>query len=203
MTFTDSDRRAIEEAVAAAEKLTHGEIFCVAAQASDDYRFIPLLWAALAALFVPAPLLFATALPAQVVYLAQLAAFLVLAPVLLWWPVRIRVVPGGVRRARAHRHALEQFLAHGLHTTERRTGVLIFLSLAEHYGEVIADEAIYRSVAPGVWDEAVAALVAGAAAGAPARGFTDAIAICGRVLAEHFPPDGTGRDELPNGLVEL
>lgn len=203
MILTERDRETVAAAIAAAEKATSGEIFCVLARASDDYRFIPLAWAALAALAVPGPLIVATLMSAQAIFLVQLAIFLALALVMQWWPVRIRVVPAAVRRGRAHRHALEQFLAHGLHTTEGRTGVLVFLSLAERYGEVVADEGIYREVDPAVWDEAVAALLAGAAAGQPARGFADAVAVCGKVLARHFPPAPGDRDELPNRLVEL
>ena len=37
------------------------------------------------------------------------------------------VTPRAVRRARARNAAMQQFLAHGLHVTEGRTGVLIFV----------------------------------------------------------------------------
>ena len=55
-TLADQDRARIRDAVAAAEAKTAGEIFVVVAAASDDYRLVPLLWATLAALFVPLPL---------------------------------------------------------------------------------------------------------------------------------------------------
>jgi putative membrane protein len=203
MRITDQDRQAIAEAITRAEKTTSGEIFCVVTRSSDDYRFIPLLWAALAALVLPAPLILFTLVPAQAIYLAQLVCFLVLAPGLSWWPLRIKCVPPAIRRRRAHARALELFLAHGLHTTSARTGVLLFLSLAERHAEVVADEGIYARVAPDVWDEAVAALVAGARKGAPGEAFIAAIEICGKVLTAHFPPRADDRDELANQLVEL
>lgn len=203
MEITDQDRDAIASAITRAESSTSGEIFCVVTRASDDYRFIPLLWAALAALVLPAPLILFTLVPAQTIFLAQLLCFAVLALALSWWPLRVRCVPPAIRRQRAHARALELFLAHGLHTTSARTGVLLFLSLAEHHAEVVADEGIYDKVAPDVWDEAVAALVAGARKGAPGEAFIDAIEICGKVLAAHFPPRADDRDELANRLVEL
>jgi putative membrane protein len=58
-------------------------------------------------------------------------------------------------------------------------------------------------VSPHVWDEAIAALIAGIKAGRPADGFVAAIERCGAVLAEHFPPGALNRDELPNKLVEI
>jgi len=203
MSITDSGRQEIADAIRAAEAMTSGEIFCVHARASDDYRYIPLLWAALAALLLPAPLILFTLWPVQIIYLAQLAVFLALALAGSWEPLRLRLLPGTVKRRRAHRNALEQFLAHGLHKTESRTGVLIFVSEAEHYAEVVADAAIYEKVAPAVWDEAVAALVSAARAGRLAEGFVKAIAICGEVLARNFPRANDDRNELPNQLVEL
>jgi len=203
MRMRDQDREEISAAIRMAEAMTSGEIFCVYARASDDYRYIPLLWAALAALLLPAPLILFTVWPVQIIYIAQLLLFLALVVVLAWEPLRVRVVPGPVKRRRAHRHALEQFLAHGLHTTEGRTGVLIFMSAAERYAEVVADEGIFRKVDASVWDGAVKALVAAARQGRPGQGFVKAIGICGEVLAQHFPHAEGDRDELPNRLVEL
>ena len=87
--------------------------------------------------------------------------------------------------------------------TERRTGVLIFASVAERYAEIVADAGINAKVPPHVWDQAVAALIAGIKDGRPGDGFVSAIEQCGAVLAEHFPPGALNRDELPNKLVEI
>src|SRR6187399_1968319 len=45
-----------------------------------------------------------------------------------------------------------------LQHTELRTGVLIFVSVAERYAEIVADAGIATKVSPSVWDEAVAGL---------------------------------------------
>ena len=202
-TLSDADRDRIRKAVAAAELRTAGEIFTVVAAASDDYRSIPLLWATLVALVTPLPLILLTRLPALEIYLAELAVFIGLAVILSWGGMTRFVVPKRVKRERAHGRAVEQFLAHGLHTTEARTGVLIFVSLAERYAEIIADAGIAGKVGAGVWDEALQKLLAEVKAGRLADGLVAAIGMAGTVLATHFPPRPGDRNELPNDLILL
>ena len=112
-------------------------------------------------------------------------------------------MPAAVKRRRAGRLAREQFFAQGLHLTRARTGVLIFVAVAEHYVEIIADQGIDSQVPPGTWDAAVSDFVAQVRAGRVADGFLAAIAAVGDHLAKHFPraPDDT--DELPNRLIEI
>jgi len=228
--LTDTDRAAIEAAVREAESRTLGEIYCVLAQEASDYREVPLAWAAAAALLGPALLLLAgievqapdlfnpgwTA--AQVGGVAEAAAraallgavllqgLLFVAVLLLASapPVRRVLTPRGLKRDRVRRRAQEFFLAKGLHATRERTGVLIFVSVRERMAEIIADEGVASKVEPRVWDEAMAALVAGIRRGEPDAGFVAAIRMCAAVLAEHFPPgDRDNPNELPDSLVEL
>ena len=103
----------------------------------------------------------------------------------------------------AHVEAMRQFFAQGLHKTEHRTGVLIFASAAEHYAEVIADAGINAKVSQEVWDEAVAVLIAGIAAGRRRKASSRRSSKCGAVLAEHFPPGALNRNELPDKLIEI
>jgi putative membrane protein len=201
--ITDADKARIAEAIRQAETKTSGEIFCVIAQHSSDYRLVPLAWAALIALLVPAPLIYFTLWPASVIYLVQLVAF-VAATIGLGQPgLRFRVVPRRAKHDRAHAEAMRQFFAQGLDRTESRTGVLIFASVAERYAEIVADAGINAKVKPVVWDDAIAALISAIKHGRAGDGFVAAIEQCGVVLAEHFPPGAINRDELPNKLVEL
>lgn len=201
--LSDADRARIRQAVAAAETRTAGEIFVVIANASDDYGFIPLIWATLVALVVPLPLIAVTLLSASAIFAIQLGVFIALALVLSLPAARPLVVPTGVKLARAHGLAVQQFLAHGLHTTEARTGALIFVSLAERHAEIIADAGIAAKVDQAVWDEVMAALLAEIRQGRLAAGLVAAIASVGAVLAQHFPPRARDRNELPNDLIML
>lgn len=113
------------------------------------------------------------------------------------------VTPRRVRRTRVRKVALQQFLAHGLHTTQNRTGVLIFAALSDHWVEVIADQSIHEKVDPEIWGDAVAALIKNLKQDRPVEGLEQAIAICGQVLADQFPPEADDRNELPDRLVVL
>jgi putative membrane protein len=81
--------------------------------------------------------------------------------------------------------------------------VLIYVSDAERYAEVIADDGIYKKVPPGTWDDLIEDLTAQIARGTRVEGFVAAIEKCGAVLGEHFPPEPLGEDELPNHLIVL
>ena len=201
LSQADKDRIAV--AIRAAEAGTSGEIFCVLARRASDYHLVPVAWAALVALLVPAPLIYLTPWPAAAIYLIQVLAFIVVAVVLSRPSIRFRIVPRRAKHDRAHALAVRQFLAQGLQQTEKRTGVLIFASLAEHYAEIVADAGIDAKVPNEVWQQAVDALIAGIKRERADEGFVAAIERCGAVLAEHFPPGALDRDELPNKLVEI
>ncbi len=228
--LTNDDRARIEAAVKAAEEKTRGEIYCVVAHESSDYREAPIAWAALAALAAPAVLLMAgihVTVPdlfgepwtaAQIGAAAESAAraavagaillqgalFLTVAVIVSIPPVRRFMTPRSLKQERVRRRAREQFLARDLVGTRERTGVLIYVSAAERMAELIADEGVASKVASSVWDEAMTKLVAGVRHGRTAEGFEQAIGLCGEVLAEHFPArPGDNPDELPNNVVML
>jgi putative membrane protein len=201
--ISHSDRARISAAIRKAEAKTSGEIFCVIAAASSDYRHVPLAWATAIALLSPVPLLFLTVLPAPTIYLCQLGVFIAAMMLLSPRAVRYRLVPRRARHVRAHTTAMRQFMAQGLQNTDKRTGVLIFASAAERYAEIIADTAINAKVPQATWDQAIATLVAAIKAGRAGDGFVAAVEQCGAVLAAHFPPGAMQRNELPDKLVQI
>jgi putative membrane protein len=201
--FTPEEHAAISNAISRAEEHTSGEIVVVVARASAGYRTFALMCAALIALAVPLPFIYFSKWPVEYIYLAQMIVFAVAAILSQWEPLRIAITPGSIKRARAHQRAIEQFLVQNLHTTHGRTGVLIYVSIAERYAEAIADDGIYRKVTPEVWDALIAALTVNIGRGAHVEGFVAAIETCGAILAEHFPPETGDRDELPNHLIVL
>ncbi len=197
----DHDR--ISAAILNAEQQTSGEIVCVLVRESTEATALPLLLAALAAMFVPWPLLALTALPVNVILLLQLLTFFILALVLCMPRVRITLVPRAARRAMAHRMAAEQFMIRGIGRKPERTGVLIFVSLAERYARIIADQAIAERVPDNHWREAVDALIAHTSRSDVAGGFVAAINICGRVLHENFPRGEGSQAELPDRIYVI
>lgn len=201
--FTVEEEHRIAEAITRAEKATSGEIVAVIASESDSYLYAPFLWAALLSLLVPWPLIYFTWMPVQWIFLIQLIVFLLLLLAMLPQSVRLTLVPPSVQRLRAHRRAVEQFLVQNLHTTSGRTGVLIFVSVAEHYAEVLADTGIDAKVPPGTWQGIVDELTSKIGAGRAADGFVAAITRAGEHLALHFPPGSADPNELPNHLIVL
>jgi putative membrane protein len=202
MLLTDDDRRSITAAIRAAEQRTCGQIVCVLARSSSDYSAVPIQWAALLALVAPWPLIYFTQLTVQRIFLIQIIIFIVAALILSWSPLRMALVPRAVRRARAHRGAIEQFFLRGLANTRHRCGVLIFVSLAEHYARIVADQGIAAKVPQSAWQGAVDALTAHMRAGEVGRGFITAIERCGDVLAANAPPTDPP-DELPDRIFVL
>jgi putative membrane protein len=200
-----SEKTRVADAIRVVEAKTSGEIHCVIAERASDYRLVPIAWAAALALLVPLPLIYFTSLSVEMIYLCQLAVFLVAALALSHSLLRFHIVPQRAKHHRAHATAMRQFWARGFHNNERRTGVLIFVSTGERYAAIIADAGIYQKVTPDVWHEALAALIAGIKRDRSTEGFIAAIEKCGSVLAQHFPvADGAKKpDELPNRLVEI
>lgn len=225
MQITDNDRIRIGEAISAAERQTSGEIFCVISRRVSTYLDVSLAWAAGAALLAPIvfiPFLLDFRWPgdgweaahqaaqaaatgqALVLYALSQAVVFVGVFLLTRIPAVSRLVtPAGVRRSRVREAALQQFMAQGVHVTTERTGVLLFAALDEHQVELIADEGIYAKVDEDAWAQAVAVLTRELRADCPVEGFAAAIALCGQVLARHFPPRPDNPNELPDHLILL
>jgi putative membrane protein len=202
MPFSPEDHAAVSAAIHEAEKRTCGQIVCVLAHSSSEYGYIPILWASVLAMLTPWPLIYFTPWSVQRIFLLQLVVFIIAGLAFSWTPLRLALVPRAVKRARAHRAALEQFVVRGITRTGNRSGVLIFVSMAEHYARIIADEGIATKVHNAEWQAAIDALIGHMRDGRIAAGFTDAIERCGAVLAAHAPPDGSP-NELPDRLYVI
>jgi putative membrane protein len=201
MDLNEQDRARISAAIHASEARTTGEIVCVLAESSSAHASgLPVLLAAIAALALPWPFMAFTALSLQLILSLQVLVFLVLLAVLCLPRVRVALLPRAARRALAHRMAMEQFVSRGIARTKQRTGILIFVSLAERYARIIADEGIAGRVPQTEWQGAIDALTGHMRDGRIAEGFITAIDRCGSVLATHFPSTGNARAELPDRI---
>ena len=191
--FDEAARARVAEAVRRAEALSRGQIVPAVVGKSDPYPEARWRGGLLAVALVTVALLGA-GVPVAVweLPLFQLAAGIVGALVASWDPVE-RLLAGQRAMDEAVRaRALRAFHEHGLQRTEEGTGVLVFASLFEHEAVILGDHGIHAKMGDD-WNQAVAALVAGLRADDAARGFVDAIAVCGARLAEHFPRDPSSR----------
>lgn len=223
MDLSQDDRDLITAAVTAAERRSDGEIVTIVAARSDAYHDVALHYAILMMLFVPAfwalapqsLVDFATAtvlgwnaeLTRQWVMLylfVKLAGtFLFVRLILAYTPLRMALVPGATKHRRVHRRAVEIFRTSCELKTRGRTGVLLYLSLAEKRAEIVADKAIVDQVEADVWGEAMAALVAEVKAGRPGQGMVRAVEAIGEVLARILPPTLDNPNELPDRVITL
>jgi putative membrane protein len=201
MTIAATERERIAAAIRAVEARTTGEIVCVLARTSSDATALPVLLAAVAALVLPWVLVAFTTLSVQRILALQAIVFLVALIGLCLPRVRVALMPRAARRQVAHRVAMEQFRARGIARKKDRCGILIFVSLAERYARIIADEGIAARVPQAQWQTAVDALIAEIKRGDVAGGFLAAIELCGNELAAQFPRHeaATGH-ELPDRI---
>ena len=202
MQLTAQDFERIAQTIRRAEETTSGEIVCVLARRSSDYAYVPPLWGAFLALASPWPMLLFTDLSPREIFAAQIAVFVVATLFVTWGPARFFLTPRSVKRARAAREAIEQFFSRGVAATKTRTGVLIFVSCAERYARIVADDAIAAKIANDEWQVALDRLLEAIRQERVADGFVAAIEECSRLLAKHAPP-GANDDELPDKIYVL
>ncbi|TAL27697.1 MAG: hypothetical protein EPN97_16510 [Alphaproteobacteria bacterium] len=205
MQITEKMRADIRNAVKDLEKSTSGEMVCVIAQESARYVFFPLLWATGFTLALPLlnPAFALANLPPPVTFPLQGLAFLGLAAALLYTPLRYRVTPASVRDGQCQRAAFEQFFGRGLHETDKRTGVLLFVSVAERHAQIIADTGINGKVRDGEWKSIIDALTTDIGNEKVHEGFLAAVLSCKGILASHFPEKRKAVNELDDHLIEL
>ena len=221
--LTDADRDKVSAAIAKAESASAGEIVAVATPISDSYHDVALHWA-LVPLF--AVLAWAAWRPTALIWwydflfggwspdptLSELLTllmvfaalkFTVALLILRWMPLRLFLTPGATKHRRVLRRAIAIFQAAAERRTTGRTGVLIYLSLAERRAEIVADEAILKVTDDHVWGEAMHVLIEHLREGRPGDGIVAAVERVGAVLAEHFPRGADDINEIPDRLIEL
>ena len=220
--LTADDHKRVSAAIAAAEERSDGEIVAICADQSDAYHDVGLHWAVLAMVAV---LAYFAALPGQLEALhdrlsgwsaepglrelltlllfVALLKFLAVLFILKWRPARMLLTPGSTKTRRVRRRAIMLFKTGAERRTIGRTGILIYLSMAEHRAEIVADEAITSVTTPETWGEAMTSLLTHVKAGRPADGIVAAVEIVGAVLAEHFPKSTADTNEIPDKLIEL
>lgn len=221
--MSEADHAKVSAAIAAAEGTSNGEIVAVTTPISDPYHDVALHWAVAVLILVLAwaawrphwlqwwyGTLFGgwqaePTLGELLTFLMILAVlkFTVVLLILKWMPLRLALTPGATKARRVRRRAIVVFKAAAERRTVGRTGILIYLSMAEHRAEIVADEAITSVTTPETWGEAMAALLVEVKEGRIADGMVAAIERVGAVLTEHFPRSAGDRNEIPDKLIEL
>ncbi len=106
-------------------------------------------------------------------------------------------------RQQGRQRALEWFGRLRIWDTEQNNGVLIYLLLAEHAIEIVADRGLSRVVDAAQWQAVVDRLGQRLREGAFEDGLTQALEEVSALLVDHFPADAdtVNPDELPDAVV--
>ncbi len=200
----DGMRQRIAAAIAKAEQGTRAELVAAIARRADDYRSNSLIAGMAGALIAGAAawLLLPWPGPGETIA-AELAGFLLVYALTAFTPLGLLIVSPRRKRRLAARLAKLVFLQRGLASTPERCGVLFFVSRAEHYVEIIADDGIDQAVEPGTWQEIVDRFTAAVKQGQVEQGYVAAIEALGALLARHYPADGENPNRIPDRLVEI
>ena len=108
------------------------------------------------------------------------------------------------RGAGPRERAITQFGKLRVWDTEHNNGVLIYLLLADHAIEVVADRGLTQHVPPATWHAMVAHMSAALSAARYEDGLTQALSEVSALLVAHFPREsaqGAAGNELPDDPV--
>ena len=207
--ISHADRLRVTAAIKKAEAATSGEIVVAAARQSDDYVHVPIHIAAGVALAMPLALPWLAqffpwaAVPLLWILAIQFLTFIIVAVVLSYNWFRYLVTPKKLMHKYAHRNAAAQFLALNTHSTNGRTGVLIFVSLLERYVEIIGDTGIAEKMPKAAWQKIINEMLPLLREEKLVDALVLGVEHCGAELAKHFPPDATNANELPDRFILL
>ncbi len=99
--------------------------------------------------------------------------------------------------------ALEVFGHLGVWDTAGNNGVLIYVMVADHDVEIVADRAIAARVSAAEWAAVAREIEDHYRAGRFEQGSVAGVRAVGQLLARHFPAQGGDRNEQPNQPVLL
>jgi uncharacterized membrane protein len=99
--------------------------------------------------------------------------------------------------------AIEVFSMLQVWNTEENTGILIYVLLADHKVEIVADRGIQKKVAHEEWTAIVKMMESHFRAGRFQEGAIVGVRAASELIARHFPADERGANELPDRPVML
>jgi uncharacterized membrane protein len=99
--------------------------------------------------------------------------------------------------------AVELFARLGVWDTAENSGVLVYVLLADHRVEIVADRGISAKVAQAEWQAICAQMQAAFREGRFEAGAVAGVTAISALLEKHFPATGANANELPDQPVML
>jgi uncharacterized membrane protein len=113
----------------------------------------------------------------------------------------IRVYIAKKCKGEPYSEALSLFHKLKMHKTQRRNGVLIFVSPSDRKAAVVGDEGIHSIAETGYWDSVLKVMLAEFAATSIAEGLCKGIAMIGTLIKDRFPLEEGDINELSDEIV--
>lgn len=218
--FDENALRLIRESVARAEKKTSGEISSALIPESSDYAAYELLFSIFAALVIHVVLVVfrydllpvvrefhPEATIEQFLLWNGYFTFVMISLVYLLLnrvPFLDRlVIPQSVMQEKVMERARLHYQDTGIASTRDHTGILIFISWLERRVVVLADKSISSKIEQSQWDDIVSRVIEGIKKEDLPRYLSQAIEMCGDMLARHFPIKPDDINELNDDLILL
>jgi uncharacterized membrane protein len=107
------------------------------------------------------------------------------------------------RRVRPRVRSLEVFGLLRIWDTEANDGVLLYVLLADHAVEIVADRGIHARVGDAAWQTICRKIETAFRAGRFADGVEQGLGEISALLAQHSPRAGPGRNEISDAPVVL
>jgi len=201
--FSDNERKMIRDAVAAAEKVTVGEIAVMVVDESDRYReaelggtifFSCLLTFVIAVILAHVTIWFFV--PVAVILSVPFFLLIRQLPIL-----KLAFLAQGRMEEAVRQRAVLGFFEKGVHRTEEETGILLFISLLERKVWILGDRGIDSKIGAEVWTALASELSAGIKAGRASETLRGVIEKCGAELARHFPGKAGQKNELCDDVI--
>ncbi|TGL67626.1 TPM domain-containing protein [Leptospira jelokensis] len=207
--FSPSDLEEIKSAVGEAESKTSAEIVPFFAESSHHYRE----WAWFGAFLMGGltGISFYTAQKTYGLVWGNESMFAVLSVwagaifglglFFLFPKLRILLVPKNSKQYFVELRAKEAFLDEEVFRTKNRTGILIYISLFEHFVRVYPDKEIARVVPKSEWNEAVRLIIEGMKTGKKKQGIVASILFCGDLLKKYnIHAEKDDKNEISNEI---
>lgn len=112
-------------------------------------------------------------------------------------------LPALIQGVSAHERAVETFSKLRVWDTEHNNGVLIYLLMADHEVEIVADRGVHRQAGETVWQAICQKMEMLFREKRFEEGIILGIQEVGRVLSRFYPKTGHGKNELPDTPVIL
>jgi len=108
-----------------------------------------------------------------------------------------------LRRQSARDRALEVFSHMRMWDTQHNNGVLIYLLLADHDVEIVADRGVHARVGGEGWEKICREMEASFREGKFEQGVLHGIRNVGNHLVKHYPASGRAKNEIDDSPVVL